>query len=92
GLLRPGMTVRARLVKERFKDAIVVPQDAVLNGDQGASVFLEQDGLAVERPVVVSTVSDEMAVIESGLGVGDRLITRGARDLVNGERVEVLAN
>lgn len=92
GLLRPGMTVRARLVKERFKDAIVVPQDAVLNGDQGASVFLEQDGLAVERPVVVSTVSDEMAVIESGLSVGDRLITRGARDLVNGERVEVLAN
>lgn len=92
GLLRPGMTVRARLVKERFQNAIVVPQDAVVNGEDGAFVFLEKNGLAVERSVVVATIANEMAVIESGLTLGDRLITRGARDLVDGERVEVLAN
>jgi membrane fusion protein (multidrug efflux system) len=92
GVLRPGMTVRARLVKREFDNAIVVPQDAVVNSDEGTGVFLAVDGAAESRAVEVEAVYDEMAVIRSGLSGGERLITTGARDLVQGEPIEVVGS
>ncbi len=88
--LRPGMTVRAKLIKERYSEAIVVPQDAVVITENGPAVFLNVNGVAESRLVEVITVHEELAVIGSGLEEGLMLVTTGARDLVSGESLEVL--
>ncbi len=90
GVLRPGMTVRAKLIKHEYQGAIVVPQDAVVNTEDGPAVFLAASGLAEIRRVDIEAVYDEMAVIHSGLNGGETLITVGARDLVHGEAIEVV--
>ena len=90
GLLRPGMTVRAKLIKHEYKGAIVVPQDAVVNTENGTGVFLAVEGLAESRLVDIEAVYGEMAVVRSGLRGGETLITVGARDLVHGEAIEVV--
>ncbi len=91
GALRPGMTVRARLVRKIYEEAIVVPQDAVVNTEHGPGVFLAVDGEAEMRNVGVEAVYNELAVIGSGLEAGETLITTGARDLVEGEAIEIVS-
>ena len=39
----------------------------------------------------IGAVYGELAVIDSGITEGDILITVGARDLVNGESIEVMS-
>ncbi|MFH1679997.1 MAG: efflux RND transporter periplasmic adaptor subunit [Candidatus Eisenbacteria bacterium] len=89
-LLRPGMTLRVRLVKDVYEGAIVVPQDAVVETEDGPAVFLAAEGAAARRMVKIGTVYAGMAVIDSGIAEGDSLIVVGNRELVEGERVEVL--
>jgi membrane fusion protein (multidrug efflux system) len=88
--LRPGMTLRARLVKDVYEGAIVVPQDAVVETEEGSAVFLASAGAALRRMVKIGAVYGQMAVVESGLAEGDSLIVVGNRELVEGERIEVL--
>jgi len=88
--LRPGMTLRARLVKDVYEGAIVVPQDAVVETEGGSAVFLASSGTALRRMVRIGAVYGQMAVVDSGLAEGDSLIVVGNRELVEGERIEVL--
>lgn len=88
--LRPGMTVRVRLVKAAHVDAVVVPQDAVVETEEGPAVFLAVAGAAALRQVVIGTVYGHVALIQEGLAEGDSLIVIGNRDLVDGEKIEVL--
>jgi membrane fusion protein (multidrug efflux system) len=83
------MTVRVRLVKKVYRDAVVIPQDAVVEIEEGAVVFLASADSARIRPVRVGTVYGQMALIDSGLVEGESLIVVGNRDLVDGERIEV---
>ncbi len=89
-LLRPGMTLRVRLAKRVYDSAIVVPQDALVETEGGTAVFVASQGAAVEKLVKVGAVYGQMAVVDSGLAEGDSLIVVGNRELVSGERVEVL--
>jgi len=90
GLLRPGMTVRAKLAKEEHTDAVVIPQDAVVETETGTAVFLAAAGRAEIRSVVIGAVYAQTALVEEGIAPGDSLIVTGNRDLVDGERIEVL--
>ncbi|MFH1278115.1 MAG: efflux RND transporter periplasmic adaptor subunit [Candidatus Eisenbacteria bacterium] len=90
GALRPGMTVRAKMVRDMVEDAVVVPQDALVETEEGPAVFLAVDGKAVLRPVVIGPIYGEKALVESGLSPGEPLIVVGNRELVDGDLVEVL--
>lgn len=91
GALRPGMTVRAKMVRDVYEGAVVVPQDAVVETEVGPAVFLAVDGKAVLRSVVVGPIYGMTALVESGLAAGEPLIVTGNRELVDGELVEVLS-
>ncbi|MBN1516946.1 efflux RND transporter periplasmic adaptor subunit [Candidatus Sumerlaeota bacterium] len=89
GRLRPGMIVRARLVRRTNPKALAAPFFALVDREDGKSVFIERDGVALERHVSAGIIRRGLIEIASGLEEGDNLIVVGQRELVNGELVRV---
>ncbi|MBI5852447.1 MAG: efflux RND transporter periplasmic adaptor subunit [Planctomycetes bacterium] len=93
GLLRPGMFVRARILAEDEREALMVPKAAVLNEGAVAVVFVVRDGIA--RRVVVDAGLEEREHVEArnlgadGLSPGDAVITSGQHGLQDKTAVEV---
>jgi membrane fusion protein, multidrug efflux system len=88
--LWPGQFVNVTLVLHTQPDAIVVPSQAVQNGQQGQFVFVIKDDKTVEmRPVTVNRSSAGQSIIDVGLKPGERVVTDGQLRLVPGSRVEI---
>ncbi|MFI4924997.1 MAG: efflux RND transporter periplasmic adaptor subunit, partial [Vicinamibacteria bacterium] len=84
--LKPGQFVRVQLKGAVRKNAISVPQTAVLDGPQGKFVYVpakDKDGkdIAQPRPVTLGpwVVDDgkNLWIVESGLAAGDKVIVDG---------------
>ena len=89
-LLWPGAFVNLRLAVKTLKDAIVVPQAAVIRGPRGALVY-SVDGAngadrAVARPVEVVHAAGLEAVV-TGIAAGDRVVVDGRQNLRAGAPV-----
>lgn len=91
--LKPGQFVRVTLKGAERKNAIIVPQVAVLDGTQGKFVYVaakDKDGkdVAAVRPVVlgdwVDASGQNQFVIDSGLKAGDVVLTDGIAKLAPG--------
>src|SRR3954453_7245919 len=71
-------------------NAIVIPSQAVQNGQQGPFVFVVKPDMTVEaRQVTVNRSSDGQAVIDKGLAQGEQIVTDGQLRLVPGSKVEL---
>jgi membrane fusion protein (multidrug efflux system) len=84
--LKPGQFVRVALKGAQRRNALAVPQVAVLEGPQGKFVYVlgkdkDDKDIAQPKPVVVGDWSEQDGVnlwlIESGLAAGDRVIVDG---------------
>ncbi len=91
GLLRPGTTVRAKVVRARFDDAAALPLFAVLSVDSKRFVVLEDNGVARFQTVETGILQGDRIQITSGIQPGDRVIVAGQRDLREGQPVKVIA-
>ncbi len=89
GKLLPGMIARVDLSAPVSGQAVIVPQDWVVTRLEGAGVYIEADGVAQWRPVDLGPVVHDEIIIESGVKAGDRVITTGHRELVDGDAVIV---
>ena len=87
--LKPEMAVTIRVVKDNIAEAIVIPQDAVIDTDQGRIVFLVDQNVARSVPVALGSASGDQVLVTNGLSAGDSLIVVGHRNLVNGESIQV---
>jgi multidrug efflux system membrane fusion protein len=88
--LWPGQFVNVTLILHTQPNAIVVPSQAVQNGQQGQFVFVIKDDKTVEmRPVTVNRTSSGQSIIDVGLKPGERVVTDGQLRLVPGSRVEI---
>jgi membrane fusion protein (multidrug efflux system) len=89
--LRPGQFVRVRVKGMIRPDAILVPQQAVLQGAQGFFVWIvDGEGKAQTRNVEVGDWQDDNWFVYRGLSGGDRLITDGIVRLASGTPVKVV--
>jgi len=91
--LKPGQFVRVTLNGAIRKNAVAVPQTAVLDGPQGKFVYVpgkDKDGkdVALPRPVVlgpwVRQGDRNLWIVESGLAAGDKVIVDGIARLQPG--------
>ncbi len=90
GALWPGAFLNVRLQLYVEEQALVVPSQAVMTGQQGTYVFvLNQDGTARSQPVTVERTAGAYAVISQGVRAGDEVVTDGQVRLVSGAPVEV---
>ncbi len=85
--LRPGMIVRGNLVRREVPDGIAVPFFCIVEREDGKSVFLIENGIAVERPIEYGIFIGGMVEIVKGLSAGEMLVLVGQRNLVSGEKV-----
>ena len=94
GLLLPGMFIRARILTEESRRAIMVPKTAVLAEGEDSIVFVVRDGTAIK--IVLETGLEDSTHVEcrnqgnGGLREDDRLIVSGHQDLKDQDKVEVL--
>ena len=91
GVLRPGQFVRTRVSGATRPDAIVVPQQAVLQGAQGHFVVIvDKDGKAQIRPVEVGPWDGDNWFITRGLVAGETVVTEGVMKLAPGAPVKIV--
>ena len=90
GKLRPGMIVKADVVRQVAEDGLVAPLFAVLPQDRSYAVFVEDGGVAHKRGVKLGPLRGQQVLIREGLAPGDRLIVQGQRQIDQGQRVEVV--
>jgi membrane fusion protein (multidrug efflux system) len=87
-LLRHGMTGNI-LVHRTLPNAIVIPQRATFEILAKRFVFvIDKEDVVRQREVFVAHEQDDIFVIRSGLGVDDRLIYEGVRQVRDGEKRE----
>jgi multidrug efflux system membrane fusion protein len=88
--LWPGQFANARLLLTVRKQGIVVPASVVQRGPNGAYAFVIKDDLTVEmRPVTVTRIERDEALIEDGLQAGERVVVDGQYKLQPGSKVKI---
>jgi membrane fusion protein (multidrug efflux system) len=88
GALLPGMDAFVRV--QYPVQALVVPRLAVLNPDQGATVFVVRQQRAYIQPVQVVGYAGDTLLISSGLQANDLVVLVGLDSLQNGESIHVM--
>jgi multidrug efflux system membrane fusion protein len=90
GALWPGQFVTVALQMEIDQSALVVPSKAVIEGQQGAYVFVvKSDRTTVVGNVRVARAAGDMTVLDGGVEPGERVVTDGQLRLTAGVKVEV---
>jgi HlyD family secretion protein len=83
---RVGMTATADIQVRQARSALSVPGSALIGRDRGAqAVFVIEGGKVHLRDVQVSVDGDDRAAIAAGLHQGERVVSRGAERLHDGE-------
>ncbi len=88
--LWPGQFVTVSLVLDTIDNAIQVPATALQQGPDGPIVFVVADGIAQVRAVTPGLRTGDEVVIDSGLTVGETVVTEGHLRLYPGARVSVV--
>jgi membrane fusion protein (multidrug efflux system) len=89
-VIRPGQFARVRAQTEAKKDALLVPQRAVMELQAGYQVaVVGADNKVAIRPVKAGERLDSLWVIDQGLKPGERVITEGLQKVRQGTVVVV---
>jgi RND family efflux transporter MFP subunit len=101
GLLRSGMYVEASMSMETVRDAVCVPDSAVLLRGGGSVIFVYDtatakpgSGLGRVRAVKVrlGIGSGGFTQVTAGIEAGDRVVTEGGSFLEDGQEVRAVGN
>ena len=90
--LRPGMFARVRLITRDQREALVVPEQAIVPQGDEQYVFKIVDGKALRAKVAVGRRRDGKVEILAGLGGGDTVVSAGQLKLRDGVQVAVAGN
>ncbi|UUZ51088.1 hypothetical protein LP420_16940 [Massilia sp. B-10] len=86
--LWPGQFATAKITLATLKDALIIPQAAIITTPRGTSVYVVEDGKARSMPVTrVHAFGQEAAV--TGLQGSEQVITEGKQNLRPGGRIKL---
>lgn len=85
--LLPGTFLQARIDGPVMKQARLVPRDTVLEG----KAYIEDNGVAQQRPVKVVRTIHNLAMIESGIEPGEKLVLTNLDVMFDGARIRTSA-
>ena len=89
--LRPGMFARVSLITRDEKNALVIPEQAIVPQGEEQFVFRVVDGKAMRAKVEVGLRRDAKVEILKGLAPTDMVVTAGQIKLRDGMRVAIAA-
>ena len=88
--IKPEMLSEIRIMTNSYENTVLVPEDVVLKVDDGYIVFTEENGKAVQKKVEIIKRTNGKIAIKNGLSSGEKLITIGYQNIVNGENVNIV--
>ena len=88
--LKPNMTAVLKIADYSKKDGLVVPINAIQKSESGDFVFVDENGIAKKKIIVQGATYAGKAEIKSGLQPGDKLVTDGASEIEEGDKLKVL--
>ena len=89
GKLRPGQFMAASLTL-RQREALIIPEQAVIIRGDETYVFVANDGVARRMAVELGSRSPGVVEVASGLTPEDQVIVTGQDRLSSGDRIEVV--
>ena len=93
--IKPAMVANVEVVRQSLREAIVVPQEALVRVENGfvAYVVEERGGTTVARVrrLALGPSQRNQVVVESGLSGGERLIVVGQQQVADGDRVAIVS-
>ena len=89
--LIPGLFVRVKIDGLVYKNAINIPQIAVLQDATGAFVYIAKENQAVKTPVKIGNIVNDTYIIDSGLNEGDIVITNNLTKLKPGSSIDLMS-
>ncbi len=90
GRIFPGMFARVELVKSVQENALAVPLYTIITQGGEKFVFVDNNGVAEKRPVVLGILDGWEVQVRHGLFPGDKVVVVGHRLLEDGQRIEAL--
>lgn len=89
GLLIPGNYIDIRIGQKEAQNAILVPQAALAQDEQGNYVVTVNDeNIAEQKHVVLGDVIGDSQVVLDGLSPEDKVIIQGLQKVANGQQVK----
>ncbi|CAN5379642.1 efflux RND transporter periplasmic adaptor subunit [soil metagenome] len=86
--LHPNMIAVLRIADYSSPNAVILPINVVQTTPAGSYVFVAQGNKAVKRTVVTGHNYRGKLEINSGLNAGDKVVTTGFQDLVDGQSIK----
>jgi membrane fusion protein (multidrug efflux system) len=92
GALKAGLFARGEIVSGRREGVLRLPRTALVSWDQSGGtglVYVIEGGRAHRKSVEVGASSGDSVEVRSGISEGETVVTRGAFDVRDGDRVNV---
>ena len=87
--LFPNQFVNVRLLVQTRQDVVAIPTVAAQQGSAGSFVFVvKQDNTVELRQVELGPIYEDRVAVNSGLQIGERVVTEGTDRLRAGARVQ----
>lgn len=85
-LMKPGFSLDLEIIVEDLSDVVYVPLSAVGKNDDGTYYVykVNENNVLEKTTVILGSTNDTSAVIESGLSVGDTIVTSPTEEMADG--------
>ncbi|MBS1517539.1 MAG: efflux RND transporter periplasmic adaptor subunit [Bacteroidetes bacterium] len=90
GRLKPEMSANIIIEKPGIDNAIVLPQDLIIDFGSEKFVYVLENGAARKRVIQIGGRNNNEVYIISGLNSGDTLISEGFQSVADGDKVEII--
>jgi membrane fusion protein, multidrug efflux system len=87
---RPNMTAVVKVANYAKNNAIVIPLNSIQKSDEGDYVYVNVNGFAKRKNITEGATSNNLTEVKSGLQAGDEVITEGASELSDGDKIRIL--
>lgn len=88
-LLRHGQTGTLQ-IHRKLEAAVVIPQRATFEIlDKQYVYVVDEQGIAHQRLITIAHETDDIFVVGSGLGVDEKIVLEGVRQVHDGEQLEI---
>jgi len=87
---RPNMTAVLKVADYSKHNALAVPLNSIQKSDDGDYVFVNENGVAKRKNIKGGVTYGDKTEVTSGISAGDQVITAGAADLEDGDKIKIL--
>ena len=85
----PGSFAEVELILQEFREALLIPTEALVPELLGQKVYVYRDGRAVPHDIEIGLRTESSLQVTSGLTSGDTVITSGILQLAEGMPVRI---